>query len=134
MSARILITLLFVVAAGGLIFHEGMIRRRFSFEHIAAFACVTIALFSAPAALEAFFPHHHQVTAPRNACVNNLRQIDGAKEQWALEKKIAAGELCMPNEVDAYIKGGRPTCPMGGTYIYGKVDDPPRCSIQGHSL
>jgi prepilin-type N-terminal cleavage/methylation domain-containing protein len=30
-------------------------------------------------------------TAQRNACISNLRQIDGAKEQWALENKKSAG-------------------------------------------
>jgi hypothetical protein len=27
--------------------------------------------------------------ALRNACINNLRQIDGAKEQWALDRRRA---------------------------------------------
>src|SRR5438477_12065760 len=26
-----------------------------------------------------------RTTSQRNACINNLRQIDGAKQQWALE-------------------------------------------------
>src|SRR4026208_535932 len=30
-------------------------------------------------------------TAQKNACINNLRKIDGAKEQWALENRAAAG-------------------------------------------
>src|SRR6201996_8730726 len=28
-----------------------------------------------------------RTTSQANACVNNLRQIDGAKQQWALENK-----------------------------------------------
>jgi hypothetical protein len=77
-------------------------------------------------------PRHH--TAPRNACINNLRQIDGAKEQWALETNHSTNDLCMPREVDAYIKGGGPACPEGGKYIYGKVGEPPRCTIATHVL
>ena len=76
-------------------------------------------------------------TAQRNACINNLRQIDGAKEQWALENKKSAGTATVAAEVEAYIKGGAPKCPGGGTYTYGAVDTAPDCSLQasaGHSL
>ena len=73
-------------------------------------------------------------TSPKNACINNLRQIDGAKEQWALETKKSDGDLIVPSEVDAYIKGGSPKCPAGGTYRYGKLGDNPACTIKGHSL
>ncbi|MBI4326028.1 MAG: type II secretion system protein [Chloroflexi bacterium] len=73
-------------------------------------------------------------TAQKNACINNLRQIDGAKEQWALENKKSAGSATTASEVDAYIKGGAPKCPAGGTYTYGAVDTSPTCSITGHTL
>lgn len=69
-----------------------------------------------------------------NACINNLRQIDGAKEQWALETKPAANAPVDLPAVNAYIKGGQPKCPADGTYTYGNVAEPPRCSITGHSL
>ena len=40
-----------------------------------------------------------RTTAQKNACINNLRQIDGAKEQWALETKQAPGAAA--NQGDA---------------------------------
>ena len=56
-------------------------------------------------------------TAQANACINNLRQIDGAKDQAALENGLSDG-----GDVDAlvglYIKNGDPTCPVGDT-AYG---------------
>jgi prepilin-type N-terminal cleavage/methylation domain-containing protein len=74
-------------------------------------------------------------TAQKNACINNLRQIDGAKEQWALEKKVAGGAAITQSEVDAYLKGGTtPKCPAGGSYTYGAVDTNPQCNIALHSL
>ncbi len=73
-------------------------------------------------------------TAQKNACINNLRQIDGAKEQWALENKKSAGSASVAAEVEAYIKGGAPKCPAGGTYTYGAVDTSPTCGITGHTL
>jgi hypothetical protein len=70
----------------------------------------------------------------RNACINNLRQIDGAKEQWALEHKKEAGDLIVMSEVDEYFKGGHPKCPADGVYRYRKVGDTPLCSVKGHTL
>ena len=77
-------------------------------------------------------------TAQKNACINNLRQIDGAKEQWALEQKKSAGTASVDSEVNAFLKGGTtPLCPSGGTYTYGAVNTLPLCSqgaTAGHTL
>jgi len=70
-----------------------------------------------------------RTTAQKNACINNLRQIDGAKEQWALEKKLAPGAAAVDGEIEAYIKNGRPNCPAGGTYTFNAVDTNPSCSL-----
>ena len=75
-----------------------------------------------------------RTTAQKNACINNLRQIDGAKEQWALEKKKSAGSASVDAEINDYIKGGLPKCPSGGTYTFNAVDTAPACSVDGHSL
>src|SRR5436305_1220680 len=68
-------------------------------------------------------------TAQKNACINNLRQIDGAKEQWALENKKSTGATVLNTDIDPYIKGGGPNCPGGGTYTYAAVDTNPSCSL-----
>ena len=74
-------------------------------------------------------------TAQKNACINNLRQIDGAKEQWALETKQASGASTDQTAVNGYIKGNTtPLCPAGGAYTYGAVDTTPICNIAGHTL
>jgi prepilin-type N-terminal cleavage/methylation domain-containing protein len=73
-------------------------------------------------------------TAQKNACIRNLREIDGAKEQWALESKKSAGSAIDEGQVNSYIKGGGPSCPGGGSYTYGNVDTDPACSIAGHTL
>lgn len=69
-----------------------------------------------------------------NLCINQLRQIDGAKEQWALENRKRSGSVVVVSEVDGYIRGGHLTCPGGGVYNYGAVDSPPTCSIAEHRL
>src|SRR5687768_11119835 len=70
-----------------------------------------------------------RTTAQKNACINNLRQIDGAKEQWALEKKLAPAAASVDAEVELYIKGGRPKCPASGDYTFQPVDTAPTCSL-----
>ena len=73
-------------------------------------------------------------TAQKNACITNLRQINGDKEQWALEKRKTSGAATVDSEVDQYISGGRPNCPGGGTYTYGAIDAAPTCSVPEHAL
>ena len=78
-----------------------------------------------------------RTTAQKNACINNLRQLDGAKEQWALENKKTEGAAVVQAEVDAFIKGGTtPACPGGGTYTYNAIGTAPSCSLSasGHTL
>jgi outer membrane lipoprotein-sorting protein len=74
----------------------------------------------------------------RNACINNLRQIDAAKNQWALENNKKAGTVVTEDDVKPYIKldadGNLPKCPSGGTYTIGKVGEKPTCSTAGHFL
>jgi outer membrane lipoprotein-sorting protein/DNA-directed RNA polymerase subunit RPC12/RpoP len=71
----------------------------------------------------------------QNACINNLRQIDAAKNEFALEKGKKNGDDVAEADITTYLKGGiLPTCPSGGTYTIGKVGDKPTCSIPGHAL
>jgi prepilin-type N-terminal cleavage/methylation domain-containing protein len=79
-----------------------------------------------------------RTTAQKNACINNLRQIDGAKEQWALENRASEGSAATETGatgVNSFIKGQtRPICPANGTYTYGTVGETPLCSVAGHTL
>ena len=79
-----------------------------------------------------------RATAQKNACINNLRQIDGAKEQWALENRKSTGDTITQTQVDEYLKGQTtPICPANGTYTYGTVGTNPVCSLAataGHTL
>lgn len=75
----------------------------------------------------------------KHACIANLKQIDGAIQQWALENKLAETNAPVLAEATKYLKGGvLPTCPFGGSYAAGKtVADSPTCTKAvelGHSL
>ncbi len=69
-----------------------------------------------------------------NVCVNNLRQIDAAAHQFALEHSLTNGmPINFPNDLTPYIKlnsaGKIPGCPQGGIYTLKKVGDAPTCSL-----
>jgi len=73
--------------------------------------------------------------AERNACINNLRQIDAAKQQWALEKSKTTDAVPTEQDLLPYLKDGVfPVCPSGGTYAINAVGEVPTCSIPGHVL
>ncbi len=73
-----------------------------------------------------------------NACIANLKQIEGAKANWALETKATASAA--PADADLYGAAGyiarTPECPGGGSYTIGNVDAAPLCSkaAEGHAL
>ena len=73
-------------------------------------------------------------TSASHACINNLRQIDGGKEQAAHHHGWEPSRDCDVETnrlvVNQYIKGNRtPQCPNGGTYRYGRIEEPPTCSL-----
>ncbi len=77
----------------------------------------------------------------KNACVANLKQIDGAIKQWALENKKTNADPVDMTGVVTFLKGGMfPSCPAGGVYSMGTtVGNRPTCSMagkhpEGHSL
>ena len=54
-----------------------------------------------------------RTTAQLNACISNLRQIDGAIQQWALDTKQGDTATVTPADVLPYLKNSV-TCPSGG--------------------
>jgi hypothetical protein len=51
-------------------------------------------------------------------CLDNLRRIDTAKENAAVAGLDSADGHLSTNEAALYIRGGWPTCPMGGMYNF----------------
>jgi hypothetical protein len=59
-----------------------------------------------------------------NSCINNLRQIDGAIQQWALENKMGTNATVKYSDITPYLKNPM-VCPEGGVYKIGLVADLP---------
>lgn len=74
-------------------------------------------------------------TIPVKACIANMKQIDGAAQQWALERKLATNSVysLQDPQVLSYLKGSTlPVCYSGGRYLAGKnVSDIPTCTRHG---
>jgi prepilin-type N-terminal cleavage/methylation domain-containing protein len=75
-----------------------------------------------------------RTTAQKNACINNLRQIDGAIQQWALENKKDTSAPVAETDVTPYLKNSV-VCPSGGTsfadsYTVTDVATQPLCKKQ----
>ncbi|MDW7979961.1 MAG: prepilin-type N-terminal cleavage/methylation domain-containing protein [Verrucomicrobiales bacterium] len=89
-------------------------------------------------------------TAQKNACINNLRQIDGAKQSWALEARTAGNAIPGKEDLKPYIgRAGNIDavhCPAdrNGTfdtsYEIREITVPPTCKpndsgqVTGHVL
>ena len=72
-----------------------------------------------------------RTTAQMNACINNLRQIDGAVQTWALETKQSDAAQVEYSQISSYMKN-QVVCPSGGStfsdsYHLGTVQEKPTC-------
>src|ERR1700747_3234791 len=71
-----------------------------------------------------------RTTSQKNACINNLRQIDGAKQQWALENRKLDSDTPLTTDIDPYLKGNTmPNCPANGAYTLNNVATSPTCNL-----
>ncbi len=84
-----------------------------------------------------------RATAQANACINNLRQIDAAVNQYALENKKMSNDTVTLDVLKPYIKldsgSNIPSCPAGGNYNVTDCKTSPTCSLDntvtpGHYL
>src|ERR1041385_8628406 len=75
-------------------------------------------------------------TSQKNACIENLKKMDGAKHMWAVEQKKVSSDT--PGDTDLfgstlYIRE-KPSCPANGTYSLNDVGTKTSCNIAGHTI
>jgi hypothetical protein len=81
-------------------------------------------------------PHFAEVKqgSRNDACIGNLKAIQGAKTAWAIEHKKQPGDTPTDADLfgpDKYMRE-KPTCPEGGIYKFNSVAEKPSCSIPSH--
>jgi prepilin-type N-terminal cleavage/methylation domain-containing protein len=84
-----------------------------------------------------------RTTSQANACINNLRQIDGAKQTWALEHNLKPTATPQDTDIQPYLgrstNGQLPFCPADSTqtfdnsYSLNTLQTPPTCLIVSSS-
>ena len=73
----------------------------------------------------------------RRICIKNLQEIDGAKQQWAIENRRIDGARVRAADIQPYLSGQRmPTCPAKGKYFVRSIGQDPTCTLDflGHSV
>jgi prepilin-type N-terminal cleavage/methylation domain-containing protein len=75
-------------------------------------------------------------SSAKQACIQNLKAIEGAKAVWALENK--KGDADVPSDGDLFgpdkTISRKPDCPGNGTYTIGSVGEKPTCNQPEHVL
>jgi type II secretory pathway pseudopilin PulG len=83
---------------------------------------------------------HARSQTQKNLCINNLRLIDGAKQQWAFEQNESSANTPVQADLQPYVNrngsGIMPVCPSGSlgstfaqTYAIEIVGEMPECLI-----
>ena len=107
---------------------------------ITNYVSIGLSVFLLPMLLAIAIPNFVKArnVSMQNACINNLRQIEGAKNAWAFENGKTNGTPVTEADIKPYLKLGAggifPKCPAGGTYNIGRVGEPPTCSVPEHKL
>jgi type II secretory pathway pseudopilin PulG len=73
-------------------------------------------------------------TSQTNACISNLRIIDAAKQQWALEKGQKTSATPSSSNIVPYlgrVETAMPSEPLGGSYTINALSIVPQCSMAG---
>jgi prepilin-type N-terminal cleavage/methylation domain-containing protein len=82
---------------------------------------------------------HARTVSQKNICLNNLRQIDGAKQEWGTDNRFPATARPGIAELQPYLGHGPtlalPTCPLDSkgvwdsSYVAGNLQTIPICKI-----
>jgi type II secretory pathway pseudopilin PulG len=131
-----------VKRSGGLLTGQGLALAGL----ITGYISIGLSLLLVPMMLAIAIPNFVKAreTAQRNACISNLRQLDGAIEAFALDKKKQSTDPVTFNDLTPYLRGTL-VCPAGGTsisdsYRVTDVQSPPTCispnggAAHGHVL
>jgi prepilin-type N-terminal cleavage/methylation domain-containing protein len=73
-----------------------------------------------------------RASSQQNACINNMRQINSAVEQWAMENGQAPGSPAptLATDLTPYVQlnsnSAIPSCPAAGTYVINNISVVPQ--------
>ena len=90
---------------------------------------IVVAIITILAAIAVPNFQQSRTAARRGACINNLRLIDAAKEQYALANNKDSTTTPTSADITPHLKSGAlPECPSGGAYTIAAIGTKPTCS------
>lgn len=73
-----------------------------------------------------------RASAQENACMNNLRMIEDAKDQFSIEEGLSDDDEVDESDLVGFLRGGViPECPGNGDYTIGVIGTHASCSTHG---
>ena len=77
-----------------------------------------------------------RLQARKKVCIENLSQIESAKQIWGVESGKTTGNVAAASDLvgpTLYLKR-QPSCPADGVYDFGAIGTPASCTVAGHTL
>ena len=71
-------------------------------------------------------------TARTTACLSNLKSVDDAKMQWAMETHKCDGDAVLWADLSPSYMKSQVACPWGYEYTLQPIGVPPYCPVVGH--
>ena len=110
------------------------LRRRNGFTLVEIMIVILIIGVLMAIAVPSFIQARH--SARQSSCIHNMKEIETAKEQWAMDTKRNNGDSAAFTDLvgpTLYLKSA-PSCPSAGTYTVNPIGTVPACDVSGHSL
>jgi len=71
-----------------------------------------------------------QTQSQKQSCIYNLKQLDGAVQQWAMDYKKQSSDAVTETAISVYLKNNTiPDEPASGSYQFTIVSETPTCSL-----
>jgi len=119
--------------SGGMLAGQGMALAGL----ITGYSTIALSLFVIPFLMAIAVPNFVRArkVSQTNACIRNLRMIEEAKHQWAIDKWKKPGDMPTMADIVPYAPEiASLKCPADGTYKLNAVGEKPTCSVEGHEL
>lgn len=97
---------------------------------------ITVAIIGLLAAIAIPNFVHARTMSQATGCIENLRQMDAALQQMAMEKRMSPSDAYAIRDLRPYLKANaqnkNPKCPAGGHYSAGEnITEDPTCTLGG---